>query len=117
LHELHHAARRGDLDRVRDFLRDSPDLGARDARGYTPLMHAVESKHASVEIVRLLLDHGADLNQTCQQYGAEYTVAAIGLAAGDPEKVRLLLNRGASLNYSRPEDYTAAHDALATVRA
>jgi ankyrin repeat protein len=74
-------------------------------------MHAVESKHASVEIVGLLLDHGADLDQTCQQYGAEYTVAAIGLAAGDPEKVRLLLNHGASFHYSRPQGYTAAHDA------
>ena len=106
--QLHRLAKQGDLDRVRELLnsqsREAIGINVCDSAGYTPLMHSVTSPKASVELVRLLLEFGADANQWNQSvYGGTYMIGAVSacLGAGDPEKLAVLLEYGADLRYQR----------------
>jgi ankyrin repeat protein len=58
--ELHFAAQDGDLDRVRQLIREGHDVNAFDEISKTPLHYAAESEH--FEIVEYLIAHGADVN-------------------------------------------------------
>ena len=62
---LHWAVRRGDIDRV-SALAGRGNLEARDFQGRTPLHIAVLSGHD--DIVKLLLERGADPNAQDQWY-------------------------------------------------
>lgn len=119
---LFHAIARSDTAEVRRLLTDGADpndasWGGRIARreyrseqprrGWdTPLIFAVESGRA--DVVRLLLDHGADLHQTKRhggRFGDEYrgpTALAIAVGRGDLPIVELLLARGASVTDVTP---------------
>ena len=110
--ELHYFAKRGDLLRVRELLRDEIDVNAYDNGGCTPLMHAVESSAASVELVRLLLEHGANIRQECSKWGTPRSIVALCLGAGDPRKLTLLLDNGAGLHDRRAGGYDALIDAV-----
>jgi hypothetical protein len=67
--DLFAAVRAGDLERVAQILGPHPDAAAaRDADGATPLHYAAESGHR--EIVRALLDAGADINARDGRFGA-----------------------------------------------
>ena len=98
---------------MRELLRDRPpgqgiDVNARDNRGYTALMHAVESPKASVDLVHLLLEHGASVHQECPGFGTQHPMVALCLAGGDPRKLVALLENGADIHYQRGEGYEAA---------
>ncbi len=115
--ELHRLVRGGDLQRVRDLLRPGApgeviDINACDSRSRTPLMHAVESPKAGVELVRVLLEHGASLHQECSEYGFTCAVVPLCLAGGNPAKLALLLENGAEIQYKRTADYDALIDAV-----
>src|SRR5215471_4968781 len=115
--ELHHLVRTGNLSRVRELLLAAPrdeelDINGYDDCGYSTLMHAVESDGASVDMVLLLLDHGADIHQKSRQNGYDVSVMAICLGGGDPDKVALLLERGADLHYQRSDGYDALIDSV-----
>ena len=56
------AARRGDRKLVDRLIREGTSINTRDELGWTPLIHAVFEGH--VEVVRRLLDGGADVNAT-----------------------------------------------------
>ena len=69
------------------------DLEARNAEGLTSLMVAVQTGHR--EMVRVLLQAGADVNARISFYG----ITALTLAKGsnsDPEIVKILIQEGAS---------------------
>jgi ankyrin repeat protein len=55
-------------------------------RGYTPLMHAAYCDEASVELIRLLLAKGADVNAT----GEDETALSLAAKRGETEVTRLL---------------------------
>jgi ankyrin repeat protein len=60
---LHQAAREGNLPVIRRLLAKGADVNQRDPEtGHTPLMAACLSEAAGPEIVRLLIDHGADVH-------------------------------------------------------
>ena len=89
--ELFDTIRAGDLKDFGKKLGAGADLTVRDAFGDTPLMYA--ALYAGEGALRMLLDHGADPNDS-NDSGA----TALMRAAGDLGKVRLLLQAGAEVD-------------------
>ena len=116
--KLHQLVRKMDVEGVREFLTALPpteqvDINAFDRKGFTPLMDAVRNPHADVELVRLLLAHGASIEPDLPQAGERRSsVIALALAGGHPATVRLLLEAGADLRYRRAKGYDALIDAV-----
>jgi ankyrin repeat protein len=88
--------REGNAGEVQKLLRSGDSPNARDATGATALMMA--AAFGPPEILRLLIDAGADINAT-NPNGA----AALMWATHDRVKVRLLLDRGADVNARRSD--------------
>ncbi len=114
---LHRLVKQGNLPRVRDLLKVSPpeelDINAYDKGGHTPLMHAAKSPKAKVDLVRLLLDHGANLHQECRApYETDRSVVSLSIDSGDPLKVAALIENGADIHYKRTHGYDALLDVL-----
>lgn len=91
--QLHFAAMRGDLDRVKSLVAAGYDVNAKDSDlALTPLHYAVQREH--LQVVRFLLDAGADVNAN-----DEATIGNTPLAdvAGEcsVEMAELLLTAGA----------------------
>ena len=97
--KLHRAANEGDLVRLQKLLsRRSPqiDVHEPDFKDMTPLMYAVSSPDASVEVVRTLLRHGAEID-----------FATLRLALDNLEKLTLLIEVGADLHFRDEDGYDA----------
>ena len=109
--ELHREVQHGNTGRVRELLRAGAEINAKDRSGYTPLMRALQSPTASVELVGLLLDSGGFVAETTPE-GFECTLASVALKGGDPLKLALVLDRGADLSYVREHGYDALLDAV-----
>ncbi len=90
-HVLLGAIRRGDLALLESQLREGTPPNVHTAEGTTPLMLA--ALYGTPEMVKLLLDHGADPNAVDKR-GA----SALLFAVGDARKVEALLARGANVN-------------------
>jgi ankyrin repeat protein len=110
--ELHRETKRGNVERVRELLRADADLSLADRAGYTPLMYALERPEAPVELVQLLLDHGARADDSRTLLDMPRSMTAICLRGGNPQKLALLLERGADLHYTSHHDYYALLDAV-----
>jgi ankyrin repeat protein len=79
-----------DTTRVRSLLGRYPHLALTpDGRGDQPIHHA--ARNGDTEIVRLLIEHGADVNATNTR---GHTVLYCAGAHGHLDTVRLLLNEG-----------------------
>ena len=90
---IHAAARDGDAAKVRALLEWAPALvRARDPFGRTPLM-IVAWESGRVDIARLLLDRGANVNASDRFGDTPLTLAA---RRGFTSVVDLLVERGAS---------------------
>jgi ankyrin repeat protein len=87
---LFEAIRNGDVSFIKAHATKA-DLESRDSRGATPLMHA--AAFGNVEILKLLLDAGADVNAR-----NDFDATALLWGARDPNKARLLIARGADVN-------------------
>src|SRR5260370_25153261 len=116
-YKLHDLVKQGDLPRVRDFLDASPpedlDINEYDNVGHTPLMHVAKSPKANVDLVRLLLDHGANVHlESRAPSEAGRSVVSLCVGDGDPLKVTALIERGADIHYRRDHDYDALLDAV-----
>jgi len=57
---LHDAAKRGDLQKVQEFLKDGKDVNSKDFKGVTPLGYAVG--HDQLSVVKVLVDAKANVN-------------------------------------------------------
>jgi ankyrin repeat protein len=115
--EIHIYSENGELDKVRRILDDSQRpvelVNSYNDAGMTPLMLAVSSPSVSVELVRLLLDKGAEVEQESQgMYGRGRKALSYAISAGDPEKVALLLQHGADIHYRHSGEYDAIIDAV-----
>ena len=110
--ELYYEVKRGQTARVRELLQAGAELNATDRAGYTPLMYALDSPAASVELVQLLLDHGCAVDATSHFHGADHNIASVCLRGGDPLKLTLLLDRGVDIHYTSSHGYDALMDAV-----
>jgi ankyrin repeat protein len=84
------------------------DVGAdpnKPEYGFTPLAEAVENGKA--KDVKLLLDHGADVNARDESGKSALMYSVYGAGDDDKEKVRLLLDHGADVKATDIYGYTA----------
>ena len=101
--DLPTACHTGDIDRVRELLRQDPSLANRigEHEGYylgagSPLSNAAAV--GRMDIVQLLLDHGADPNLPEEQYAPKGKALYSAVIHGHYDIAKLLLERGAFPN-------------------
>jgi hypothetical protein len=85
------AARRGDLAAVKTFLDKGVDVNTKTRYGATALAYACDKGHT--EVVRLLIERGADVNVRDTFYNA--TPITWAAMKGHIEITRMLLDKGA----------------------
>ena len=87
---LHHAAQAGNIDRVKQLIKNSSaNVHALDSEGWTPLHHAARAipmTHEHVECITELLLHGAKINVADNN---DLTILHHAAMCGDVEKVAL----------------------------
>ena len=101
--DLPTACHTGDIERVRQLLRQDPSLANRigEHEGYYLGAGSALSNAAAVgrmDIVRLLLDHGADPNLPEEQYAPRGKALYSAVYNGHYDIAKLLLERGAFPN-------------------
>jgi ankyrin repeat protein len=107
---LHAAVHKEYLDLVVLLLERGADMESRDRHDQTALY--VASSRGYAEVVRSLIDHGANLNVECgDQYGwrVKWTPIHVASNNGRLEVARLLLGRGAGVNYKDKRGKSALH--------
>jgi hypothetical protein len=88
---LHDAARRGDLQRLQEFLQDGKNVNTKDFKGVTPLGYAVG--HDQLSMVKVLIDAKANLNEVDSAGNSAVHFAA---GYGRVKVLEHLLARGAN---------------------
>lgn len=95
--QLQEAARKGDAATVRKLLDEGVDVNTKFRYGATALFYACD--HGHVEVVKVLLDKGADLTVKDSFYGFTPLMLAVGPAQKrkpeHSEIARLLIAKGA----------------------
>jgi len=110
--EIHQAAAEGSLEKVDSLLKLDPDLlQTTDESAYTPLHRAAYNNHP--EIVRLLLDRGAEVNAVSGSGSTPLHGAAYG---GYTETAELLLTAGAEIDPANRYGFTPLLSACAAGR-
>lgn len=90
--EFFAAARKGDAAAVKAFLDKGVNVNSKTRYGATALSYACDKGH--VEVVKLLIERGADVNSRDTFYGE--VPLGWALSKGHAEIVKLLLNNGAA---------------------
>ena len=78
----------GRINQVKVVLDSGGDPNLHDSDGYSALHAASENGH--LDIVKLLIEHGADIN-----YKSEYSALELAIMAEHDEVVKYLLTKGA----------------------
>jgi ankyrin repeat protein len=108
--DVFEASALGHADRVRELVDAEPDL----ARAF-----ALDGFHAlglaaffrQPDVVRLLLDRGAEVNAVARNAQIRTTALQAAAASGDNESARLLLDAGADMHIAQPGGGTVLHSA------
>lgn len=86
-------------------------LHAFDLHGHTPLMVAVKSPSASLEVLEFLIGEGAPMDDISREPYEGRNVLSLAIRSGDPAKVALLIEKGADVHYASRAGYDALLDA------
>jgi ankyrin repeat protein len=107
---LHAAAHSGNVEVVRILIEcHVPDINSRTEFGTTPLLMAVDGRNfKDGSVLRLLLEHGADVNVP---NGSGWTPLQRASYNGALEAVRLLLEHGADVEAKDKDGRTALQKA------
>jgi ankyrin repeat protein/serine/threonine protein kinase len=92
--ELLEASEKGDVEKVKELLKEGANINAKNKFGYTPLHVVADRGH--IEIVKLLIEHGADVNAKDNIFG--HTPLHKAAYNGHIEIVKLLIEHGADVN-------------------
>jgi len=90
--QLHFAAQRGDLGEVKRLSAQIDNISEFDELGYTPLHYAAMEDR--IEVVRLLIARGADVNARHEPTAGDTPLAAVA-GRCSLEMARLLVEAGA----------------------
>lgn len=115
---LHEAVKSDNTARAMDLIAKGVDINEADSTGMTPLGIAVGRQ--SVEMVRMLLDQGADVRAGNGEEGTALLLAVRGRSPTEESSVEiadLLISRGADLEATAPDSpLTPLHQAAAWYR-
>jgi ankyrin repeat protein len=105
---LHKASRRGDIDTIYRISKHGPDVNALDNNGSTPLDLAISDANSwrVEEVVRLLLEHGADTNL---RNGQGQTALHKASLRGYPSIIYLIVYHGADVDAQDNDGSTPLH--------
>lgn len=105
--ELIEAVKRQDIDGIQKLLERGADVNAcEDIGGWTPLHNAVQC--GRVDIVELLLRHGADPHPRKKNGATPFIIAGI---QGDVKLLEIFLSKGADVNDCDVYGFTAFMEA------
>jgi ankyrin repeat protein len=97
-HPLLEAVKRGDLQSVKSILQETPstsnEIGQKGYAGDTPLM--VAARNGNLEIVKLLIEHGATID--LGKEAGERTPLLEAAGQGHVEILKYLIAKGADVN-------------------
>lgn len=90
---LMESAYKNSLDKVRDAIQKGANVNVRDASGHSPL-----SVTRSFDIVKLLVENGADPNVGMDTIGGEHTPLVTAMYNRDLRSVKYLVEKGAKIS-------------------
>jgi hypothetical protein len=93
---LHRAVHFGEADKITELMQAGLDVEARNGRGFTPLHEAIWG--GKQEIVKLLLDGGANVNAPINTQGLDWAPLHEAARFGFNGIIDLLLEKGADIN-------------------
>ncbi|AFY33054.1 ankyrin repeat domain-containing protein [Calothrix sp. PCC 7507] len=107
--QLHIYAQQGNIAGVARKIANGADIDRLDENSLqTPLMSAVSSANAGIDMIRFLVEHGANVN-AMEKHN---TVLGLAVQSGNLEKIQFILDAGANINYQTAEGYDVLIDAM-----
>ena len=104
MQKIHIYVQQGDIAGVTRKIANGVNIERLDEYSQqTPLMCAVSSANAGIDMIRLLLEHGANVNAVEQE--SQNTVLGLAVQSGNLDKIQLILDAGADINYQSPDGY------------
>lgn len=108
LNDLGGAAREGNLNKIREWLRKGADINGKYDKDFTPLHWAATMNH--VEAIKLLVEEGANLNS---RDGHQSTPLLLAAFFGQAQSVDLLLQSGADPTLKNKDGAIPVHAMMA----
>ncbi|MBD2489388.1 ankyrin repeat domain-containing protein [Aulosira sp. FACHB-615] len=104
MEKIHIDVQQGNIAGVADKIANGVDIECLDEYSQqTPLMCAVSSSNAGVEMIRFLLENGANVNAVEPE--SQNTVLGLAVQSGNLDKIQLILDAGADINYQTSDGY------------